>query len=81
MNKWFVVALALAMAVSAPAFANKCPVQMGEIDAALAKNPKLSAEQLAEVKKHRALGEDMHKAGKHNESVEHLTKALQILGM
>ena len=37
---------------------------MTAIDAALAKNPKLSAEQMAAVKKDRADGEALHKAGK-----------------
>jgi hypothetical protein len=42
---------------------------MAAIDAALAKNPKLSAEQMAAVKKDRADGEALHKAGKHAESL------------
>ena len=51
--RW-VLALALAVGASTAAFANHCPVDMQQIDAALAANPKLSAEQLAEVKKLRA---------------------------
>ena len=51
----------------------------GFASAALAKSPKLSAEQMAEVKKYRADGEALHKAGKHQESVDTLAKAMKIL--
>jgi hypothetical protein len=69
------------MLVSASAFAFHCPADMKKIDEALAKNPKLSAEQLADVKKYRADGETLHKAGKHQESVDTLGKAMKILGI
>ena len=52
---------------------------MKAIDEAMSKNPKLSAEQMAEVKKYRAEGETLHKAGKHQESVDTLDKAKKIL--
>ena len=71
-----VIALALA---SSAALAFHCPVDMKKIDDALAKNPPLSAAQLAEVKKYRADGEALHKAGKHQESVDTLGKAMAIL--
>jgi len=54
---------------------------MRKIDEAMAKNPKLSAEQAAEVKKYRAEGETLHKAGKHQESVDTLAKAMKILNL
>ena len=73
-----VVAASLALA-SAAAFAFHCPADMKKIDEALAKSPKLSAEQLAEVKKQRADGEALHKAGKHQDSVDTLAKAMKIL--
>lgn len=57
-----------------------CPADMGKIDEALAQNPQLSEEQLAEVRKYRAEGEELHKAGRHRESVDTLAKALKILG-
>ena len=68
----------LALASSA-AFAFHCPADMRKIDDAMAKNPKLTAEQSAEVKKYRAEGETLHKAGKHQESVDTLAKAMKIL--
>ena len=63
------------------AFAFHCPVDMKKIDDALAKKPQLSAAQMDEVKKYRAEGEALHKAGKHQESVDTLTKAEKILGI
>ncbi|HZR03452.1 MAG TPA: hypothetical protein VFA81_09805 [Burkholderiales bacterium] len=70
-----------ALAFAGAAFANHCPIDMKAIDEALAKKPQLSSEQLAEVKKYRAEGEALHKAGKHKESVETLEKAKKILGI
>ena len=52
-----------------------------KIDAAMAKKPELSQAQIAEVKKYRAEGEQLHKAGKHQESVDTLAKAMKILGI
>ncbi len=73
------VALSLALA-STGAFASSCPKHMKAIDEALAKNPKLSAAQAADVKKYRADGEAAHKAGKHQDSMDALAKAEKILG-
>jgi len=69
------------MFASASAFAFHCPADMKKIDEALAKNPKLAATQLGEVKKYRADGETLHKGGKHQESVDTLAKAMKILGI
>ena len=70
-----------AMALSASAFAFHCPADMKKIDDAMAKNPSLTAEQMSEVKKLRADGEALHKAGKHQESVDTLGKAMKILSI
>lgn len=67
--------------VAGTAFAFHCPADMKKIDEALAKSPKLSAAQLDEVKKQRAEGEALHKAGKHQESVDVLAKAMKTLGV
>src|SRR5437879_13157310 len=69
------------MLASASAFAFHCPADMKKIDEALAKNPKLSAQQAADVKKFRADGETLHKAGKHQESVDTLAKAMKVLAI
>jgi hypothetical protein len=72
---------AAALFVSGTALAFHCPADMKKIDEALAKNPKLTEAQMAEVKKQRAEGEALHKAGKHQESVDTLAKAMKTLGV
>jgi hypothetical protein len=74
------LAAAALVAASGSAFAFHCPKDMKAIDAALTK-AKLTEAQLAEVKKYRAEGEALHKAGKHQESVDTLAKAKKILGI
>lgn len=69
------------MLASTTAFAFHCPADMKKIDAALSTNPKLSDAQMSEVKKLRAEGEAFHKAGKHQESVDTLAKAMKMLGI
>ena len=77
---------ALALGVSllfaaGTAMAFHCPKDMKAIDDALAKNPKLTEAQMKEVKEQRAKGEELHKAGKHQESVDELAKAKKTLGI
>lgn len=79
MKKLFTLATGLVFSAAALAF--HCPMDMKKIDDALAKNPKLSADQMAEVKKLRADGETLHKAGRHQESVDTLAKAMKMLGI
>jgi hypothetical protein len=75
------IALAAVFAlVSATALANNCPNEWKAIDAALPK-AKLDSKQMAEVKKLRAEGEKLHKAGKHSESMATLGKAKKMLGI
>lgn len=75
------ITLSLLIAFSGAALAFHCPADMKKIDAALEKKPALSAEQLTEVKKLRTDGEVLHKAGKHQESVDTLARAMKILGI
>jgi len=75
------IAAAAAMLFAGAAFAFHCPKDMKKIDEALAKSPKLTAEQMSEVKKYRAEGEILHKAGKHQESIDTLAKAMKILAI
>lgn len=72
---------AVLLAAGTGAWAFHCPADMKKIDDALAKQPALSAEQMSEVKKLRAEGETLHKAGKHQESVDTLAKAMKILNI
>jgi hypothetical protein len=80
MKRTLTIAAALLFA-SGTAFAFHCPKDMAQIDAALAKNPKLSPAQMKEVKELRAKGEAEHKAGNHQASLDDLAKAKQILGL
>ncbi len=73
--------LSVLMLASTGALAFHCPQDMKKIDAALAKGAKLSDAQMGEVKKLRADGETLHKAGKHQESVDTLGKAMKMLGV
>ena len=73
------VLLALFMVPFAHAF--HCPADMRAIDEALADGPELSSEALERVQTLRAEGEDLHTAGKHQESVDVLAEAKQILGI
>ncbi|HTP97036.1 MAG TPA: hypothetical protein VMK05_14390 [Burkholderiales bacterium] len=78
-RQWLLAAsLGLASSV---ALAFHCPQDMKKIDEALAKNPKLTEAQLVQVKKDRAEGETLHKAGKHQESVDTLARAMKTLGI
>jgi len=80
--KLAIVTLATAgLFVTGTALAFHCPADMAKIDAALAKNPQLTAAQMDEVKKQRADGEALHKAGKHQESVDTLAKAMKTLNI
>ena len=65
---------------SGVAYAGSCPKHMKAIDAALP-NAKLTSAQMADVKKYRAEGEQLHKDGKHADSVAALAKAEKILGI
>jgi len=77
--KAIIAAAAFALSTSL-AFAGSCPADMKAIDAALPK-AKLNDKQAAEVKKLRAEGEQLHKAGKHSESMAALAKAKKMLGI
>jgi uncharacterized protein len=78
MKRFSALAAGLLLA-AAPAFAFHCPKDMKAIDDAMAKNPKLSEADAKAVKKYREDGEAFHKAGKHQESVDTLGKAMKIL--
>ena len=67
-------------AFACSAWAHNCPNEVKAIDAALPK-AKLDAKQTAEVKRLRDEGEQLHKSGKHNESMAALGKAKGMLGI
>ena len=78
--KRFAAAVAT-MLFAGSALAFHCPADMKKIDEALAKKPQLSEAQMKDVKKYREEGEALHKAGKHQESVDTLAKAMKILNV
>ena len=80
MKRMMALGVALLFAAGS-ALAMHCPKDMKAIDDAMAKNPKLTAAQMKEVKEHRAKGEELHKAGKHQESLDELGKAMKILNI
>ena len=75
------VAAAVFALAASNAFAFHCPKEMKKIDDALAAKPNITAEQMTEVKRLRAEGEDLHKQGKHQESLDALGKAEKILNI
>ena len=72
--------LALGLA-SGTAFAYECPKDWKAIDAKLAENPQLSQKDMKAVEELRAVGEQLHKDGKHHASVAVLHRAMEILGI
>ena len=73
------VALSLTLSLSSPAFASQCPRIMKQVDDKLS-SAQLSAGQMEKVRQLREEGERLHKAGKHDESVQKLKEAMAILG-
>ena len=78
--KSFIAAAALTLALSGPAFAFHCPADIAKIDAAL-QTASLSDADKAKVMELRNEGERLHQAGQHQQSVDTLAQAMQILGI
>ncbi|MPY72253.1 MAG: hypothetical protein GEU92_19520 [Alphaproteobacteria bacterium] len=81
MTKREIIVGAAVLLLAAPAFASQCPMNMAAIDAALAKNPQLTEQQMTKVKELRARGEEQHEAGQHGASEETLAEAMKILNI
>ncbi|WP_104204708.1 hypothetical protein [Billgrantia saliphila] len=72
------------MAFIAPAWAHMCPSLMSDVDEALENEEKvsqLSEDELSQVRDLREQGEQHHSDGNHDQSVEALNKAKEILGV
>lgn len=69
-----------AMLTAGTAIAGSCPMDMKQIDTAMATST-LDAADMAEVKALRAEGERLHKAGDHSASVAALNEAKALLGI
>ncbi len=74
-----IVGLVLAVSVGS-AWAHGCPGEMKAIDAKLP-SVKLEQAQMSKVADLRAKGEQLHKEGKHTESMAALAEAKKLLGM
>ncbi|MCO5787340.1 hypothetical protein DHB74_13320 [Pseudomonas sp. G11-1] len=68
-----------ALMLSSAAFAMHCPQDMAKIDAILENNPPTDQAVLDQVVALRAQGEELHDAGRHEESVTVLAEALELL--
>lgn len=71
----FVLALSAGVA-----FAHGCPAEMKAIDGKMP-SAKLAEAQMSKVKELRAKGEQLHKEGKHGESMAALGEAKKLLGL
>ncbi len=78
MTKRSLLAAAILVAFSTPAFAFYCPANVNAIDANVA-SANLSAAERAEIKTLRDEGERLHNAGDHRRAVVELAKAMRIL--
>ena len=74
------IVLALGLALSGAALANDYQTYVARLDAALAENPKLDEETLAEIQSLRADGEKQIASGKEDKAVEAVVQALLLLG-
>lgn len=79
MKKLSLLVIALCFAATS-AFAFRCPTIMRKFDESV-KTTKASAQQVTEAKKLREEGEKLHKAGKHQDSIDALNKALALIGV
>ncbi len=79
--KSILLAAAVVVAMTSPAFANHGPKDVKIIDEALAKATGLTDMQMTEVKALRDKGDALHKSGNHGESIKVLHEATKILGV
>jgi hypothetical protein len=79
MFKHIVIASALVIGLSAPAWAGGCPGMSKQVTERLGKST-LPAAKKTEITKLRDRGDMLHRTGKHKESVAVLQRALSMLG-
>ena len=77
----FLVAAAVVVGMTSPAFAKHCPKDVKIIDEALPKATGLTEMQMTEVKALHDKGDALHKSGNHGESIKVLHEATKILGV
>ena len=74
------LAATLVAVLSGPAFASECPTHVQKIDEVLA-SADLSEEQKAEIQRLRDEGQRLHSEGRHQEAMETLAQAEELLGV
>ena len=79
MFKKFAVLAALSVLAVTPALASSCPTKMAAIDAALANGTEKKMQ--TRLKKLRAKGGQLYKAGKHSDSIRFLVQAMLLAGI
>lgn len=77
--KTVIAAISLSLGATA-AFAHGCPGEMKKIDERLT-SAKITEAQMSKVKELRSKGEQLHKDGKHTESMSTLAEAKKLLGI
>ena len=79
--KSILVAAAVVVAMTTPAFAKHCPKDAKIIDQAMREAFELTEMQMAEVIRLRIMGVAYHKDGEHGEAIKALHAATKILGV
>ncbi len=79
--KTILVAAAMIMAMTTPAFAKHCPKDVQIIDRTLPKATGLTKMRMTEIKTLRDKGEALHKSGHHGEAIKVLHQAITMLGV
>ena len=79
--KSILVAAAVVVAMTTPAFAKHCPKDAKIIDQAMREAFELTEMQMAEVIRLRVMGVAYHKDGEHGEAIKALHAATKILGV
>ena len=77
--KCILVAAAMIVAMTSPAFANHCPRDVAIVSHSLSITKGLTEMQMTKVKALRDKGAAFHKSGNHGEAVKALHEALKIL--
>ena len=79
--KRILVAAAVLVAMTSPAFAKHCPKDAAIIDKALSTAKGLDKMQMTKAKELRDKGMALHKSGNHGESIKVLHAATKVLGV
>ena len=79
--KSVLVAAAVLVAMTSPAFAKHCPNDVKIIDKSMPMAKGMNNMQMTEVKALRDKGAALHKSGKHGDAIKALHAATKILGV